>query len=126
MTRRLVRWTLAVLVAALTIGTSSGLSAVKAQDGGEPLKVVATYSILGDLVQNVGGEWIDLTTIVEAGGDAHTFEPTPQDAEALADADVVFENGLDFEPWLDDLYEASGSDAPRVVATDPITPLEAG
>ena len=115
----------AALLAVVWLGMQ-GTPEAEARLDGEPLKVVATFSILGDLVQNVGGDAIELTTIVQPGADAHTFEPTPQDAEALADADLIFQNGLEFEPWLEDLHDASGSDAPIVTATDRITPLEAG
>jgi len=89
------------------------------------ITVVSTYSILGDWVQAVGGDKVTVRTLVGPGGDAHTFEPTPTDGVALAEADIVFENGFGFEPWLDDLYTASGSDAPRVVVTDGIDPLSA-
>lgn len=91
----------------------SGLSLVRAQEDA-PLKVVATYSILGDLVGNVAGDNIELTVLVGPDGDSHVYEPTPQDAIALTEADILFENGLEFELWLDDLYEASGSTAIRV------------
>ena len=91
--------------------------------GNGPVTVVATYSILGELVENVGGEKVELTTLVGPNGDAHTFEPAPSDNAELAEAEVVFENGLGFEPWLDDLYASSGSDATRVTVTDPIEPL---
>jgi zinc/manganese transport system substrate-binding protein len=80
--------------------------------------VVATFSILGDLVGRVGGESILLQTLVGPDGDAHVFEPTPADALALAKAALIFENGLGFEPWLDKLYVASGSRAGRVVVTE--------
>ena len=93
--------------------------------GGGPVKVVATYSILGDLVENVGGEEIELTTLVGADSDAHTFEPAPADNAKLAEAAVVFENGLEFETWLDELYESSGSEAERVAVTRDIDPLAA-
>lgn len=99
----------------------SGVSIVGAQD--EPLKVVATYSILGDIVQNIAGDNIELTVLVGPDGDSHVYEPTPQDAIALAEADLIFENGLEFETWLDDLYEASGSTATRIVVSDGIDPL---
>lgn len=90
-----------------------------------PLPVVATFSIVGDLVQNVGGDRIALATLVGPGGDAHTYEPTPQDSAALAEAALLFENGLAFEEWLDDFYAASGSQAARVAVTAAITPLPA-
>jgi ABC-type Zn uptake system ZnuABC Zn-binding protein ZnuA len=99
----------------------SGVSRVGAHE--EPLKVVATYSILGDIVQNIAGDNIELTVLVGPDGDSHVYEPTPQDAIALAEADVIFENGLEFENWLDDLYESSGSTATRIVVSDGIEPL---
>jgi zinc/manganese transport system substrate-binding protein len=86
-----------------------------------PLKVVATFSILGDLVQNVGGDAIQLGMLVGADGDTHTYEPIPADSVALGDADIIFENGLEFEAWLDDLYAASGSQAQRVVVSAGLT-----
>ena len=96
----------------------------EAEDPGDgSVNVVATYSILGDLVENVGGEKVELTTLVGPNSDAHTFEPAPSDNAELAEAGVVFENGLGFEPWLGDLYASSGSDAARVTVTDPIEPL---
>jgi zinc/manganese transport system substrate-binding protein len=91
--------------------------------GSGPVEVVATYSILGDLVENVGGDEVEVTTLVGPNGDAHTFEPAPSDNAELAEAAVVFQNGLGFEPWLGDLYESSGSEAARVAVTDTIEPL---
>ncbi len=88
----------------------------------EPIKAVATYSILGEFVETVGGEFVEVTTLVGRDGDAHEYEPTPQDSVAIADATVIFENGLEFETWLNDLYTASGSDATRVAVTDGIIP----
>lgn len=88
----------------------------------EPLKVVATYSILGDFVENVGGDLVDLTVLVWRDGDAHEYEPTPRDSVAIAEASLVFENGLEFESWLEDLYAASGSSAAKVTVTEGIVP----
>lgn len=98
-----------------------GASEQGARDGGT--RVVATYSILGDLVKNVGGDKVELTVLVGRNGDAHTFEPAPSDNAGIADADVIFENGLGFETWLDDLYESSGSGAGRVVVTENVDPV---
>lgn len=89
------------------------------------LPVIATYSILGDMVQNVGGELIDLKVLVGPDGDAHAYEPVPADSASLLQAKVLFENGLEFETWLDDLYTASGSQAVRAVVSEGITPLKA-
>jgi ABC-type Zn uptake system ZnuABC Zn-binding protein ZnuA len=81
-------------------------------------RVVATYSVLGDLVKNVAGDGAEVVTLVGPDGDAHTFEPTPKDGVSLAEADLIFENGVGFEAWLDKLYSASKSKAKRVVVTE--------
>jgi len=111
-----------LLVATLLAACSSAL--LPAASNGK-LKVVATFSVIGDLAQNVGGEDIELTTLVRPGQDTHTYEPNPDNAKALAEAKVVLENGLGFETWLDNLYTASGSAARRVVVTTGITPRTA-
>jgi zinc/manganese transport system substrate-binding protein len=102
-----------VLLAA-AIATSFAASPVLAQ---EKLPVVATFSILGDFVKNVGGDRIALTTLVGPDGDAHVYSATPADAKNLADAKVVFINGIGFEGWMDRLVKASGTKAPLITAT---------
>jgi len=82
------------------------------------VRVVATYSVLGDLVKNVAGDSAEVVTLVGPDGDAHTFEPTPKDGVALAEADLIFENGIGFETWLDKLHSSSASKARRVVVTE--------
>ncbi len=106
------------LAIALTLWLIPGHQAGTAQS--EPIKVVATFSILTDLVQNVGGELVEVETIVKANMDAHTFEPAPQDVIAVTDAALIFEIGVDFEPWLDGIVEASQASATRVVVSDGI------
>jgi zinc/manganese transport system substrate-binding protein len=86
----------------------------------EPIPVVATFSILGDMVERIGGEHIALTTLVGPDGDAHVFQPSPQDARAVAEAQVLFVNGLEFEGWLERLAEAAAFDGTIVVTTDGI------
>ncbi|MSR49090.1 MAG: hypothetical protein EXS07_03480 [Gemmataceae bacterium] len=88
------------------------------------LRVVVTYSVLGDLVKNVAADCAEIVILVGPDGDAHTFEPTPKDGIGLADADLVFENGVGFEPWLDKLHAASNSKARRVVVTQGLEILE--
>lgn len=110
----------------VAVGLTGPLATAQAQAQDEPLKVVATFSILGDIVANIGGDAIELEVIVGPDGDAHTFEPSPSDIVKLTDADVIVENGVEFETWLDDVYEASDSEAIRVVATDGLTLLELG
>jgi ABC-type Zn uptake system ZnuABC Zn-binding protein ZnuA len=110
--------------AASTQAPSAGVQPpAPAAPGSPKLKVVATFSVLGDLVRAVGGERIDLRVLVGPESDAHTFDPSPADTIALAEAALVVENGLGFEPWLDRLYAASRSPAKRVVATAGLTDL---
>ena len=72
------------------------------------MPVVATFSILGDMTQHIGGERIALTTLVGPDGDAHVYEPGPSDAKAVSAARVLVVNGLGFEGWMDRLKQASG------------------
>lgn len=114
-----------ILVIALVITACAPATTPTTTPAGEKLKVVATYSIVGDMVQNVGGAAIDLRVLVGPDGDAHTFEPTPQDGVALKEAQLIVENGLEFESWLDELYTSSGSQAVRAALSDGIEPLAA-
>ena len=92
----------------------------------EPLKVVASFSILGDLVRNVGGNSIEVTTLVGPDSDAHVYSPTPADAKKIADAKLIIVNGLGFEGWLPRLVQSSGGKAKIVTTTDGIAPLRLG
>ncbi|MBS9721266.1 zinc ABC transporter substrate-binding protein [Tianweitania sp. BSSL-BM11] len=93
------------------------MPATMAPASAENLKVVASFSIIADLAKNVGGDRIDITTLVGPDGDAHVYEPKPADAAAVADADVVLVNGLQLEGFLQRLIEASGTKAPVVELT---------
>ena len=95
-----------------------------AAQGAGPVKAVATFSILGDLVRQVGGERVEVTTLVGPNGDAHVYSPTPADGRRLADARVIFTNGLNFEGWIDRLIKSSGAKAPKVEASRGVKPLE--
>ena len=86
------------------------------------LKVVATITILGDMVKQVGGDHVALTTLVGPDGDAHAYEPSPADAKALSAADLVVVNGLGLEGWMDRLIQASGYHGPIVVASQGVKP----
>ncbi|HEY8267316.1 MAG TPA: metal ABC transporter substrate-binding protein [Xanthobacteraceae bacterium] len=83
----------------------------------EKLSVVATFSILGDFVKNVGGERVMLTTLVGPNGDAHVYAPSPADARKLFEAKLVIVNGLRYEGWIDRLVKASGTKAALAVAS---------
>jgi zinc/manganese transport system substrate-binding protein len=88
-----------------------------------PLRVVATFSILGDLVAAIGGERIELHVLVGPDSDGHLYQPTPADSRLLRDADLVIANGLGFEGWMERLIQAAGYRDEPVVATAGITPL---
>lgn len=92
----------------------------------ERIKVIATFSILADLVRNVGGARVEVTTLVGPNGDAHVYSPTPADGRRLTEARVVFMNGLDFEGWIDRLVRSSGTRAMKVEAAKGVKPLRAG
>lgn len=107
---------------AMSVITLTGFTASPAF--AEPLKAVATFSIIADFAKNVGGERVDITTLVGPDGDAHVYEPKPADAVAMANADVVLVNGLHFEGFLQRLVEASATRAAIVELTKGVKPLE--
>jgi zinc/manganese transport system substrate-binding protein len=90
------------------------------------LNVVVSFSILGDFVKNVGGDKVNVTTLVGPNGDVHVYTPAPDDARKVASARLLIINGLGLEGWLPRLLQSSGSKARVVVASNGIVPLEAG
>ena len=120
----MIRFSRRLLLAGLGL-TAAGL-AVPAPLAAEEAKlpVVATFSILGDFVERVGGDRVAVKTLVGPNGDAHVYEPTPADAKALSAAKVVFVNGIGFEGWMARLAKASGTRAPIVTTTTGLTPRE--
>ncbi|MBO0757832.1 MAG: zinc ABC transporter substrate-binding protein, partial [Bradyrhizobiaceae bacterium] len=88
------------------------------------ISVVATFSILGDLVRNVGGDEVEVRTLVGPNADVHVYSPTPTDAKSLAAAKAVFVNGLGLEGWMTRLIDASGAKATVVVCSDGIKSLK--
>ncbi len=93
---------------------------------GDRLNVVASFSILGDFVRNVGGDRINLTILVGPDSDVHVYTPAPSDAKTIADAQLVIINGLGLEGWLPRLLQSAGSKAPIIEATKGIAPLKSG
>ena len=92
----------------------------------ERLNVVASFSILGDFVRNVGGDRVSVTTLVGVDSDVHVYTPAPSDAKRIADAKFVVVNGLGLEGWLPRLVQSSGSKATIVTASAGIAPLKLG
>jgi zinc/manganese transport system substrate-binding protein len=113
--RRLQPWLIVLVLVSV--------APLRAQDR---LNVVASFSILGDFVRNVGGERVSVTTLVGPDGDVHVYMPAPADAKKIADAKLLVINGFGLEGWLPRLLQASGSKAPIIVATKGIAPLKLG
>jgi manganese/iron transport system substrate-binding protein len=102
-------------------GTSKTVSTTPSGSNA-PLNVVVTFSTLGAIVKDVGGDRVNVTSIVPVGGAPETYEPTPSDLIALSHADVVFENGSGLEAWMDKLLRSAGGDKSPVTLsgiTDP-------
>jgi len=89
----------------------------------QPLPVVASFSILGDLVQVVGGERVQVTTLVGPDADAHTFEPKPTHAKAILQASLFVINGLNFEPWAQKLAKSANYKGQTLIASQGIQVL---
>lgn len=89
-----------------------------------PLEVVASFSILGDLVAQVGGERVAVTTLVGPGEDAHNYQPRPSDARRLGRAELVVANGLGFDTWIERLATSAGYRGSVVVASAGVVPLQ--
>ncbi len=105
------------------VALAAAMAPLRAQ---ERVSVVASFSILGDFVRNVGGDHVNVTTLVGPDGDVHVYTPAPADARKVAEAKLLIVNGLGLEGWLPRLLQSSGSKAPIVIATYGIAPLKAG
>jgi zinc/manganese transport system substrate-binding protein len=96
------------------------LSAFSVFAQARPIEAVASFTVIADMVQNVGGERVHVTSLIGANGDPHVYEPTPADAQALKQAGVVFVSGLHLEGWMDRLIQASGYKGQPVVLSSGI------
>ena len=105
------------LVALFTLLASLSLSAA------EKLQVITSFSILADITQQIGGDHIELRNLVGADADAHVYAPSPEDAKAVLNADLIIANGLGFEPWLDRLTASSDAAGTRIGASAGVLPL---
>ncbi len=109
-----LRSTLAIFLTVLVFAYAPTASA-------KTLRVVASFTVLADVVQQVGGSHVQVTSLVPPNGDPHQFEPSPQDAENLKNADVTFISGEGLERWFERLVKASGYQGTPVVASTDIT-----
>ncbi len=117
-----IKWGIALVVLCASIVT---VQPVWAASHAFKLPVVATFSILGDVLAQVGGDAVKVDMLVGPDGDAHTFEPSPKDSILLTKAQLIFEVGQAFEAWLDKLYDVSDSQAERVVVSQGLTLISA-
>ena len=106
--------------ASLALTASGSTASVERED----VRIVASFSILGDMVEEVVGNLASVSTIVGPDTDAHVYRPSVADALAVAEADIIFVNGLGFETWVATLISESGTKAVVHVATDGITPIK--
>src|SRR5258708_16937762 len=83
----------------------------------DTIKVAASFSVLGDMVKQIGGDRVEVTTFVGPNGDAHVYEPTPGDAKKLLDAKILVVNGLGLEGWMSRLQKSSSFKGQVVTAT---------
>ncbi len=102
------------------------LRPLRAQTPREPVRVVASFSILGDFVKNIGGDRVNVATLVGPDSDVHVYVPAPADARKIADANLIVINGLGLEGWLPRLVQLSSKKAPVVTATNGVAPLRLG
>ncbi|HET9555586.1 MAG TPA: metal ABC transporter substrate-binding protein [Actinomycetota bacterium] len=117
MGRRRVALLAAGLAALLVAGCSGSGGAGDGDGGGGGLRVVATTTQVADLAVNVGGDRVQVTSLLKPGIDAHDYEPSPADIDAIARADLVVQNGVGLEEWLGDTIESSGFAGPVVDAS---------
>jgi len=103
----------------------TALLALPTAHADERVQVLASFSILADMVENVGGEHVAVSALVGPDSDAHVYSPRPTDARALAEADLVVFNGLQFEGWMERLVDASGYAGALVVTSDGLASMEA-
>ncbi|PWV95650.1 zinc/manganese transport system substrate-binding protein [Hoeflea marina] len=112
--------TLRFATCASLVALAASASSVSAAE----LKVVASFSIIADLASNVGGDRVEISTLVPVDGDAHVYDPRPADAAALEAAQVVLVNGLEFEGFMSRLIETSGTKAAIVEVSKGVEPLK--
>lgn len=115
-----VRWGMFASIVLLLSGCGSPTTT---SQGGLP-RVVSTSTIIADLAQDVGGDRIEHTGILEPGADPHVYEPVPEDTIALEKANLIFYNGYNLEPGLIKLMKTAGSNVPQVAVGEVVQPLD--
>ncbi len=119
MRRTRLTWILAVLVAAVALPVAAACGGDD-DDGSDGIRVVATTTQIGALTREVAGDDVRLTVLLQAGADAHDFEPSPRDVVTINRADLVLMNGIGLDEWLEGVIEGAGGQDKIVVVTDGI------
>jgi zinc/manganese transport system substrate-binding protein len=115
---------LAAWLCALSLVVCAPLARAADEQPAGPLRVVASFSILGEMVRQIGGGDVKVDTLVGPDGDAHEYEPTPADARALTAAQVLVVNGLNFETWMNRLVKTANFKGTTVVASEGVQPRD--
>lgn len=113
-----------LIASAIGLATAAHSPALLAQTPA-PVKAVASFSVLGDLVRQVGGDRVAVDVLVGPGSDAHVFQPTPSQARLVGQAQIVFSNGLGFEGWMNRLLNTASYKGRHVVVSRGIKPIQA-
>ena len=92
----------------LATATACGASSSASNTSGGQLKIVATTTQVADFARNIGGDKVQVTQILKPNVDPHDYEPSPADVQAIAQADIVVESGVQLEKWLDQTISSSG------------------
>jgi ABC-type Zn uptake system ZnuABC Zn-binding protein ZnuA len=92
--------------------------------GSSPISVVTTSTVFADLVRNVGGDRVAVTSLVPAGGDVHTYQATPDDLRAAAGADLFVMNGLGLDDWLEETLRSASTEAPILKLAEDLEGVE--
>ena len=114
-----------LIIALLSVIFFVGCSTPQVEISGSPIKVAATTTIVGDVVSEIGGDFIDLEILLPAGSDPHSFQPAPKDLVTVAEAKLVFANGAGLEEFLEPLIQNAGGNAQVVEVSEGIDLLQA-
>lgn len=120
--RSVAGWWVGLLVLAFL--TSAVLGCKPPKEERETRRVIATTTMIADLAREIGGDRIEVTSIMEPGGDPHTYQPVPSDSKAVARSELVLINGLMLEGWIEDLVRNAGGDQPVVAVSDGVETLD--
>lgn len=108
-------------------GCGSGGGGSEAGGDEAEVRVAASMSVLQDMTEEVGGERVEVSTIVPVGASVETFQPSPSDAQSIAESDLVVQNGTGLESWMEDLIQsAGGEDMPVIELSEGLEPIEGG